>query len=505
MATTLTVLFYANDTLLISKRLNASEPDDIADKRKILRQDLIELEKTVKGFSLVFEKVAELVGPSVVRIKSEKEVETKVFENGRFFSPMPKGEFRPFPGGPPENNKHKEEDIGSGVIVDERGFIVTNNHVVAGFDKGRIEVTLQKGETYEAKIVGSDPKTDLAIIKIEGGPFQTSEFGDASKMHVGDWALAIGSPFDYQQTVSAGIIGAIGRKHVNPFLESQFSQEDFIQTDVAINPGSSGGPLVNLRGEIIGINSAIITKSGGFQGIGFAISSSIAKKVAKDIIEKGHVMRGYIGVAMLDINEPLAISLGLESSDEVLSYYGLNTKNGSFVARVWTNTPAENGGMIPGDVIITMDNKEVKNSDDLQQIIRGLNVDSSVETIVMRNGIEKSLNIKIGEQPDNLNGLEYTSVRIGIVNLGYGLIIRQLTVEMAKSLGYGDEQGIIVVEADKGGAAKNAGIAAGDIISGIGFVDVNSIVKFCDIFYKFKKGGKHITIKIKSKGFVTLF
>lgn len=492
----------------IDKRDNPS-----SEEREKLKQDLIRLEENIKGFSLIFEKVAQLVGPSVVKINIVRDIKQELVrrrngENNRLFPQFPKPHIKPFKEKetpiPPSPDDNAKIDIGSGIIIDENGYIVTNYHVVHGANAGNIEVILSNGKKYDGKIIGTDPKTDLAVLKIDEIGLQKTDFGDVSNIHVGDWVIAIGSPFNYQQTVSAGIISAIGRKHVNP-NSSPFAYEDFIQTDASVNPGSSGGPLVNLRGEIIGINSAIVTRTGGFQGISFAISASIAKKVVHDLIKEGKVSRGHIGVGMMNINDRLSQTLGLQNCDEVIDYLGLDSKNGAFIARVWNDTPASLAGIIPGDVIIEMDNIMIVDPEGLQKVIRNKRVGSVAKIIIVREHETMPVNIKIGEQPDYMDGIGFLSIRTGTLPVDYGLTIQLLTPTLANSIGYEDiENGILVVDVKENSIAEKAGLKQGDVITKIGYNDVSTIFGFYKILYKCKKDGKSVTLQLRSKGFVTL-
>src|SRR3972149_3022471 len=323
-----------------------------------LKQELIELEKITKPLLETFRKVSQLVSPSVVSLSTEKKQSLKS-STGAEPSP-PYQDFQPKRDHPTENTPKK--GLGSGIIIDERGYILTNSHVIGGFSEDEITVVTYNGEQIkQVKIVGVDPNTDLAIIKIEGENFLPAEFGDSEAVQVGDWVIAIGSPFGYQQTVSTGIISAKGRTHVIPFV-LPFIYEDFFQTDAAINPGNSGGPLVNLRGEVIGVNTAIATRSGGFQGVGFAISAAIAKETAENIMDTGTVIRGYLGVGTHDINDDLAVSLGLKDKKEIISRFGLSTEMGGFVLEVWSETPAAKAGIRPGDIISEIDGKRIGNT-----------------------------------------------------------------------------------------------------------------------------------------------
>ena len=312
-----------------------------------LKKELLELEKMTKPIIETFRKVSQLVSPSVVSLSTEKKESLK---NSTDTEPLPPyQDFQPKRDHPTENMPKR--GLGSGIIIDERGYILTNNHVISGFSEDEITVVTYNGEQYKhSKIIGIDPNTDLAVIKIEGENFLPAGFGDSEEVQVGDWVIAIGSPFGYQQTVSTGIISAKGRTHVIPFI-LPFVYEDFFQTDAAINPGNSGGPLVNLRGEVIGVNTAIATRSGGFQGVGFAISAAIAKETAENIMVTGTVIRGYLGVGTHDINDDLAASLGLKDKKEFISRFGLPLEMGAFVLEVWRDTPASKAGICPGDVI----------------------------------------------------------------------------------------------------------------------------------------------------------
>src|SRR3989337_614895 len=295
-----------------------------------LKQELIELEKITKPLLETFRKVSQLVSPSVVSLSTEKKESLKSSIGAEPLPPYQ--DFQPKRDHPTENIPKR--GLGSGIIIDERGYILTNNHVISGFSEDEITVVTYNGEQYKhSKIIGIDPNTDLAVIKIEGENFLPAGFGDSEEVQVGDWVIPIGSPFGYQQTVSTGIISAKGRTHVIPFI-LPFVYEDFFQTDAAINPGNSGGPLVNLRGEVIGVNTAIATRSGGFQGIGFAISASIAKETAEALIAGGHIVRGYLGVGTREINDDLADVLGLKDKKDVIRRFRLPSEKGVFVLEV---------------------------------------------------------------------------------------------------------------------------------------------------------------------------
>lgn len=467
-----------------------------------LKQELIELEKITKPLLETFRKVSQLVSPSVVSLSTEKKESLKS-STGAEPSP-PYQDFQPKRDHPTENTPKK--GLGSGIIIDERGYILTNNHVIGGFSEDEITVVTYNGEQIkQVKIVGVDPNTDLAIIKIEGENFLPAEFGDSEAVQVGDWVIAIGSPFGYQQTVSTGIISAKGRTHVIPFV-LPFIYEDFFQTDAAINPGNSGGPLVNLRGEVIGVNTAIATRSGGFQGVGFAISAAIAKETAENIMATGTVVRGYLGVGTHDINDELAASLGLKDKKEIISRFGLPLEMGAFVLEVWSDTPASKAGIRPGDVISEIGGKRVENTTDLQHAIRHAKVDTRIVVKVLRDGVESALDVFVERQPEDLAGKTYLAIRKldEPTKFSLGLVVNDLNQDVAKSLGFEGEKGVLVVDVEADSPAGRAGIKPGDLITKVGTKEVQSVIEFMSLMDEFLETNKPVSVFVKNKGFITL-
>lgn len=467
-----------------------------------LKQELFELEKITKPIIETFRKVSQLVSPSVVSLSTEKKEPLK---NSRDIEPLPPyQDFQPKRDHPTENIPKK--GLGSGVIIDERGYILTNNHVISGFSEDEITVVTYNGEQYKyVKIVGVDPNTDLAVIKIEGENFLPAEFGDSEAVQVGDWVIAIGSPFGYQQTVSTGIISAKGRTHVIPFV-LPFIYEDFFQTDAAINPGNSGGPLVNLRGEVIGVNTAIATRSGGFQGVGFAISAAIAKETAENIMTTGTVVRGYLGVGTHDINDELAASLGLKDKKEIISRFGLYAEMGAFVLEVWSDTPASKAGIRPGDVISEIGGKRIENTTDLQHAIRHAKVDTKITVKVLRDGVESALDVFVERQPEDLAGKTYLAIRKldEPTKFSLGLVVNDLNQDIAKSLGLEGEKGVLVVDVEVNSPAERAGIKPGDLITKVGTKEVHSVIEFMTLMDEFLETNSPVSVFVKNKGFVTL-
>ncbi|GJQ59446.1 MAG: PDZ domain-containing protein [Candidatus Scalindua sp. AMX11] len=471
--------------------------DDDAEK---LRQDLLELERFANPFVQIFQKVSSLVGPSVVSIVAEHSPETVSDPHDILPSPF-------FPPQKKEDNQsnQRKPSFGSGIIIKKSGFILTNFHVINGFENGRITVILHDSRKYDAVIFGKDPNSDLAVLKIDGENLREAHMGDPKRVKVGDWVIAIGNPFGYSQTVSAGIVSAIGRTNVTP-LAKPFAYEDFIQTDAAINPGNSGGPLVNLRGEIIGVNSAIATRTGGFQGVGFAISAEIAATVMIDLIEKGHVIRGYLGVGIQNINENLASYLDMQSKDEVLKRFKLDSDSGAFISEVWRDTPASIGGVLPGDVIIQFGERKVSNIGDLKKAIRASAVDSLVPLIVLRNKDAKPLVVKIEQQPDSMSGKTFVSIKMfsELPSFYTGLTVGDITSEKAEGEDAEKINGVIVEQVEKDSPGERAGIVPGDIILKVGTKNVNTKKEFQAAVHEALAENTNISLFIKTKGYATL-
>src|SRR3989339_287162 len=416
-----------------------------------LKQELFELEKITKPFIETFRKVSQLVSPSVVSLSTEKKEPLK---NSTDIEPLPPyQDFQPKRDHPTENIPKK--GLGSGVIIDERGYILTNNHVISGFSEDEITVVTYNGEQYKyVKIVGVDPNTDLAVIKIEGENFLPAEFGDSEAVQVGDWVIAIGSPFGYQQTVS----------------------------------------------------TAIATRSGGFQGVGFAISAAIAKETAENIMATGAVVRGYLGVGTHDINDELDASLGLKDKKEVISRFGLYAEMGVFVLEVWSDTPASKAGIRPGDVISEIGGKRIENTTDLQNAIRHAKVDTKIIVKVLRDGVESALDVLIERQPEDLAGKTYLAIRKldEPTKFSLGLVVNDLNQDIAKSLGFEGEKGVLVVDVEADSPAERAGIKPGDLITKVGTKEVHSVIEFMSLMGEFLETNKPVSVFVKNKGFITL-
>ena len=327
-----------------------------------------------------FVEIANIVKPAVVNINTTSK------NVGPHSYGVP--EFREYFGedymdrfGPPQ----EAQAMGSGFIVDGKGYVVTNNHVIQGASD--ISVSLNDGRAYKAKLVGTDNKTDLAVLKIDAGrKLPSVTFGDSDAINVGEWVVAVGNPFGLEQTVTAGIVSAKGRSI------GQGPYDDFIQTDAAINPGNSGGPLADIDGNIIGVNTAIFSRSGGYMGIGFAIPSNMAKKVIKQLIEKGEVVRGWLGIA-----------IGELKPDEMKKR---GVSGGVAIADVYRGHPAYEAGILPGDVIVEFDGKKVDSVKELQRLVAGTPIGKSADVVVVRGSTRKTLKVEVAKMPDDLSTLE---------------------------------------------------------------------------------------------------
>jgi len=347
--------------------------------------------------------------------------------------------------------------IGSGIIMDRKGHILTNNHVVESADK--IVVVTADGIEYEAKIVGTDPLTDLAVLKIKAKDLKPARFGDSDEVEVGDLVLAVGNPFGLDYSVTFGIISAKGRSGLNL---GRVYYQDFIQTDAAINPGNSGGPLVNIKGEVVGVNTAIATRTGQYAGVGFAIPANLAKKIARILIEKGKVIRGWLGVSIQNLTPGLAKSFGLKSTDGVL------------VSDVVPDSPAERAGFKPEDIILEMNGRKVKNAQQLQQMVTLTPPGTEVEFKVWRKRKIVKLQAKLGElkekylfqarpgiRPPGEEGGKYEAEELGIT-------VATPTEALAKKYGWkAKPQAVIVVDVDPTGEAYDLGIRPGDAIESV--------------------------------------
>ncbi len=399
-----------------------------------------------------FVEIASMVTPAVVNISSTRV--TRQRDDFRF-SPFDDPFFRRFFGDDfffhrNVPKQRREQSLGSGVIVGADGVIVTNNHVVAKADE--ITVVLSDKREFKGKVIGSDPKSDLAVIRIDADDLPTVEWADSDRLQVGEYVLAIGNPFGLNQTVTMGIVSAIGRANVGVA-----DYEDFIQTDAAINPGNSGGALVNTHGELVGINTAIFSQSGGYMGIGFAVPSNMARSVMESLLKDGKVVRGWLGVSIQEVTAQLAKEFGLKEA------------KGALVTDVLEGSPAKKAGLQQGDVVIGFMGEPIDNPSQLRNQIAQVPVGRRISLVVIRNGVKKEFQMKIGEQPKEMaqsgSSEEEGEEEEGRTDALAGVYVRTLTPALAREMELDKNQkGVVVVNVEEGSAAQEAGLTRGDLI-----------------------------------------
>ncbi|MES2819852.1 MAG: DegQ family serine endoprotease [Pseudomonadota bacterium] len=433
-----------------------------------------------------FTELVEQASPAVVNISTRQNVPDRMAPGQQ---PLPDLEglppsFReffersipPVPRGP-DSRQREAQSLGSGFIISADGYVLTNNHVVAGADE--IIVRLSDRSELEAKLVGADPRTDVALLKVEGTNLPIVKLGQSDDLKVGAWVLAIGSPFGFDHSVTAGIVSAKGRSLPNE------SYVPFIQTDVAINPGNSGGPLFNLDGEVIGINSQIFTRSGGFMGLSFAIPISVAMDVANQLKSDGKVSRGWLGVVIQEVNKDLAESFGLERPA------------GALVAQVLEGGPADEGGLLVGDVILSLDGKSIIMSADLPHLVGGLKPGSTASLEVVRDGSRKNLKLTIGALPEENAGIpaadaaaaERSSNRLGVS-------VVELTEEQKKGL---DLKGGVVIKEVQNGPAALIGLRPGDVITHLNNQAIDSAKTFTEVAQALPKN-RSVSMRVLRQG-----
>ena len=409
-----------------------------------------------------FTPLVESASPAVVNISTKQHVQARGAA-----AQMPDLEglppiFREFFGhsfpAPPEGQQPDAQSLGSGFIIAADGYVLTNNHVVADADE--IIVRLPDRSELEATLVGADPRTDVALLKIEATGLPTVRLGDSSALKVGEWVLAIGSPFGFDHTVTAGIVSATGRN-----LPSE-SYVPFIQTDVAINPGNSGGPLFNLQGEVIGINSQIFTRSGGFMGLSFAIPIDVAMDVADQLRTEGKVSRGWLGVAIQEVDRDLAESFGLERPA------------GALVAQVMDGGPAAKGGLRVGDVILSVDGHTIDMSADLPHLIGAIKPNTKAKLEIVRDGERETLTVQIGALPDEGEEAAAAERNAEKSNNRLGVKVSELTAEQKRSL---DLPGGVVITEVSSGPAAMIGLRPGDVITHLNNQAIDSVSTFARV------------------------
>jgi len=413
-----------------------------------------------------FVEIANKVGPAVVQIKADK-VEKRTVSTWGEEWPFDDWWERFF-GVPREREQEfRATSFGSGFFISPDGYILTNNHVVENAETVNV-YTISKDE-YKAKIVGTDPKTDLALLKVEASNLPYAQLGDSSQCQVGEWVIAIGNPLGMEHTVTAGIISAKGRQLRGSLNLPEY--QDFIQTDTAINRGNSGGPLVNMRGEVIGVTSIILAPTGGNIGIGFAIPSNLAKKIIEQLKKNGRVIRGFLGVIVSDVTEDVKKLLKLE------------TKEGALVHNVQPGTPAEEAGLKVYDVILAIDGKPVKDSNDLKFKIAEIPPGKEIELKIFRDGEVKKLKAKIAElEPEEEAQPQATADK------DIGITVQELTPQLARRYGFQTEEGLLITKVKRYSVAAEASLQRGDIILEVNRKTVRKIRDLEKILRNLKSG-----------------
>ena len=445
--------------------------------------------------SSTFSQISKQLAPSVVNINTESTVKPRVRRRGQPSEPDERDPFQDFfdrffggPGGGDGDGGIRERSLGSGVIVDPKGYIITNAHVVEKADRIRVKLMNDPPtELYDARVIGSDRETDLAVIKIEPKrQLSVAKFGNSDAVNVGDWVLAVGSPFGLEETVTAGIVSAKGR---NIVPQRQF--QSFIQTDAAINPGNSGGPLVSMASEIIGINTAIFTQSMGYQGVGFAMPANTVVTVYNQLIGPEHrVTRGSIGVLF-----------NAQPSPALARVYGI--KNGVVIAEVTPGGPAEAAGLKVGDALVAVDSKPIKSGDELVNEISGRKPGEKVPLTYVRGGKEQKTTVtvadrqklfgsRLGDEDEGPGESQPLETKLGIT-------VRNLTPEMADRLGIEPGKGVVVQEVRPNAFADDIGVARGDVILEINRQPVNSDDDFRRIQTQLKSG-QDVVLLVRRRG-----
>ncbi|GAQ95196.1 serine protease Do [Thermodesulfovibrio aggregans] len=430
-----------------------------------------------------FAEIVKTVSPSVVNISTTRTVQNPPTLEDLF-------EFLP-PYGNSQGKKWKETSMGSGVIVSPDGYILTNYHVIEQAEE--IKVTLYDRRAFRASLVGADPKTDLAVIKIDAKDLPVASWGNSDNLQVGDFVLAIGNPYGLTHTVTMGIISATGRADVGIA-----DYEDFIQTDAAINPGNSGGPLVNIKGEIIGINTAIFSRTGGYQGIGFAVPSNMARIIKDSLIKEGKVIRGWIGIMVQDLTAELAERFDLKES------YGV------IITDVTKQSPAYKAGLRRGDIILEYDGKKITESAILRNLVAQSKIGSIMNLKFFREGQIYTTSLTIAQLPSEpVQELKILKKSTGKAeNPLKGLSVVDLDPSMAKQIGADpDDRGVVVYKIEPGSPAENTGLKKGDLIMEIERQRIMSVSDFQkavqkisrpDILVLINRGGKKFYVILGS-------
>jgi serine protease Do len=434
-------------------------------KKEASSEEAVSIPNGVIELQEAFTNVAQAVKPAVVNISAVQILKMEVPYYEFYFGDPFEDFFDEFFGRPRERRPEPEkkefrrrlEGTGSGVIIDPQGYILTNYHVIARAEEIKVTLSNGKEKKYDGEVVGKDPKTDLAVIRIKAKEkFPAAKLGDSDKIRIGDWAIAIGSPFGLKQTLTVGVISA---KRQSLFVEGK-EYRDMIQTDASINRGNSGGPLVNIKGEVVGINTAIYAPTGVFAGVGFAIPINDAKEILDELIEKGKVVRGWLGIEIREVDEVIA------------KQFSLSDEKGVLVNRVMEGSSAEKGGMKRGDVIVKIEGRKVEGVRDLQEVVARTKPGKKVKIAVIREKKEVTLTVKLGEMPETIEEAkvkeeEKEKIEEGEVEEWLGMKVEALTPALARNYRIEDGKGVVIVEIEIGSKAEEMGLVEGDLISSI--------------------------------------
>jgi len=443
-------------------------------------EDLALLDRSAKAFSSVVKKA----GPAVVHVGVEKATTGKnpgQFPSDLFNDPFFERFFGPQFRQPRTNPKQdkrafKQKAAGSGFIIASDGYILTNNHVVEDADK--ITVRLADKREFPAKVVGADPQSDVAILKIDGKNLPVLALGNSDSLEVGEWVIAIGSPFELSQTVTVGVVSAKGRNRMGIT-----DYENFIQTDAAINPGNSGGPLLNIRGEAVGMNTAIFSRSGGYMGIGFAIPINMAKSIEQQLRKSGKVTRGWLGILIQDINEDLAKSFGLKDT------------SGALISEVTEGSPAKKSGLLQGDIVTAINGAPVTDVADLRNKIAMTPPNTELTLRILRDGKEKDLVVSVGEQPGDLATIAKKMTGTTLSELG--LSLQDLTDEVAEQFGYSKNQGVLIADVEPDSPAAQVGLQAGQLVEEVNRTRVQNL-KELQLALKKSTNPKQVLLRVRA-------
>jgi serine protease Do len=452
---------------------------EAAPTKEAAAADLALLRNTSKAFTSVAQKAV----PAVVFITVEKTLDAPGME--QFNDPF--GFFgdeffeRFFRGPRARPRRFRQQGQGSGFLVSKDGYILTNNHVVGDADK--ITVKLHDGKEYPAKRIGSDPRSEVAVIKIEEKDLPFVEMGDSAALEVGEWVIAIGNPFGLAESVTVGIVSAKGRRDLRIA-----EYEDFIQTDAAINPGNSGGPLLNIEGKAVGINTAIFSQSGGYMGIGFAIPINMAKAIKDQLISTGgKLVRGYLGVVL---NRD-------DMDDDMAKSFGLKKAIGALVTRVLPGSPAEKAGVKDEDVILRINGAEVESNSAFRNTVAFLKPGTQVKLVIFRDGKETEKDVVLGTLPEDT---ETASAGAGAPDVAdkLGLSVQDLTSELARRYGYAAGEGVLVADVASGSPAHRAGIQPGQVILSVNRERTTSVKDFSAALAKAEKA-KRVLLRVRNQ------